>query len=67
MVNGLHGKVEGHELANGLESIHSCASGNAGKAHLGNGGVDDTFGSKLLQKATAHLEFIVKRNQPYKF
>jgi len=32
LVNGLHGKVEGHELADGLEASHRCADGHASKA-----------------------------------
>ena len=40
LVNGLHGKVERHKLADGLDAAHGCADGNARKARLGDGRVN---------------------------
>jgi len=34
VVDGLHGEVEGHELADGLEAGHGGAHGDASDAHL---------------------------------
>lgn len=43
LVDGLHGKVERHELANGLDAAHGCADGNARKARLCDGRVNHTL------------------------
>ncbi len=55
VIDGLHGKVPRHELANGSESSQSCADGNSGKSVFGDGSVNDTMGSKLCQQSLGHL------------
>mmetsp|Transcript_15429 Transcript_15429/g.60299 ORF Transcript_15429/g.60299 Transcript_15429/m.60299 type:complete len:315 (+) Transcript_15429:104-1048(+) len=55
VVDGLEGKVPGHELDDGLESRHASAHANTRKAGLGDGRVDDALDAKLLQQALGHL------------
>lgn len=46
LVDGLHGKVERHKLANGLDAAHGCADGNARKARLCDGRVNHALPSE---------------------
>jgi len=55
MVNCLHRKVKGHELANGLEAGHGGTDGHTRKAHLGNGRVDHALVAVLFPQALADL------------
>ena len=56
MINGLHGKIKGHKLANGLQSIHRRTSGNASKPCLRNRSIDNSLGAEFLQESTAYLK-----------
>ena len=43
VIDGLHRKVECHELANGLDPSHGCADGDTTKASLRDGRVNNTI------------------------
>ncbi len=58
VVDGLHGKVEGHELADGLEAAHGRAARDASKTHLGDGSVNHALAAKLLQQTAADLQAV---------
>eukprot|EP00053_Salpingoeca_punica_P008562 m.76658 g.76658 ORF g.76658 m.76658 type:complete len:418 (+) comp14651_c0_seq1:227-1480(+) len=55
VVDGLHGEVEGHELADRAEAGHGCADGHASETHLRDGRVDHSVATKRLQQAAADL------------
>eukprot|EP00128_Syssomonas_multiformis_P014289 Colp12_sorted_trinity150504_noHs@3256 len=55
LINSLHGEVEGHELANRLKASHGSANGKTSKTHLGNGGVQDTLRTELVQETLGNL------------
>ena len=55
VVDGLHGEVERHELDDRLQPRHGGADAQAGKAVLGDRGIDDALVAKLLQQFAADL------------
>ncbi len=55
MVDGLHGEVERHELADGAEALERRADGDAGEPSLRDRGVDDALVAPLLPQAARHL------------
>jgi hypothetical protein len=50
LINGLHGEVEGHELADWVEASEGSANGKTTKARLGYGTVDDSFLAKPVEE-----------------
>ena len=55
MINGLHGKVERHELDDRLQAGHRRTDAQTGEPMLGNRGVNHPLGAELVQQTTAHL------------
>jgi hypothetical protein len=55
VIDGLHGKVEGHELADGSQTGHGGADGDTGKASLCDGCVDHTVTAELVHQPACHL------------
>jgi hypothetical protein len=55
VVDGLHGEVECHELANGLESGHSSTGSDTSNTSLSDGCVNHTLGAELLEQSTGNL------------
>ena len=55
MINGLHGKVEGHELTDGAHAVEGGADGHAGEARLGDGRVNDPLVAVLAPQALGDL------------
>src|SRR3989338_9172797 len=55
LIDGLHGKVHGHELDDGTKPSESSANTDASKAHLGDGGVDDAAITVLFPDALGNL------------
>lgn len=55
MIDGLHRKVEGHELANGLQTSHGSSDGNAGESHFCDRRVNHPFVAILLPQSTRNL------------
>lgn len=55
LLSYLHGKVEGHELTDGLKTAHGGTDGETGEAHLGDRRINDTLGAKLVKEALGHL------------
>ncbi len=51
----LHGEVEGHELDDGDEAGQRGADADAGEARLGDRGIDDALGTKLIEQALRDL------------
>jgi hypothetical protein len=55
VVNGLHGEVEGHELADRLEAAEGGADRNAREPGLRDGRVQDAVRPKLVQEVARNL------------
>jgi hypothetical protein len=55
LVNGLHGEVEGHELANGVETSKGGTHGQTAETGLGNGRVDDTLVAEAVKQTFGDL------------
>ena len=55
MVDGLHRKVEGHELADWPQAGVRGASADPREPRLGNGGVHHALGAELLQQPLCDL------------
>lgn len=51
----LHGEVEGHEFTNGFQAGEPGPNGDAGKAHFGDGRVDDPLGAEAVEQALGDL------------
>ena len=55
VVNRLHGEVEGHELDNRVQAAPGRAHRDAGKADLGDRGVDHPLGPEFVQQTLGNL------------
>lgn len=55
VVDGLHGKVKGHELTDGTKAGEGSADGETSKAGFRDGGVNDPLRSKLIQETLGDL------------
>ena len=55
LVNGLHGEVEGHELADGVETSEGGTDGQTAETGLGDGRVDDTLVTETVEQAFGDL------------
>jgi hypothetical protein len=55
LVNGLHGEVEGHELADGVKTSEGSADGQTAETGLGDGRVDDTLVTETVEQAFGDL------------
>jgi hypothetical protein len=55
LVNGLHGEVEGHELADGVEASEGGTDGQTAETGLGDGRVDDTLVTETVEQAFGDL------------
>lgn len=51
----LHSKVEGHEFTNRLETAHGSTHSQTSKANFSDRGINDTLGTKLVQKTFGNL------------
>lgn len=60
LVNGLHGEVEGHELADGVEASESGTDGQTAETGLGDGRVDDTLVTEAVEQAFGDLVAVEK-------
>lgn len=58
LVDGLHGKVHGHELHHRHQPREGCAHADACKACLRDGRVDHPLGPPLGQQPLAHLHHV---------
>lgn len=56
VINGLHGEVEGHELANRTQTGHGSTDGNTGEAHFGDGRVDHSLVAVFFPQTTGYLK-----------
>lgn len=56
MIDGLHRKVKGHELANGLQTGHRSSDRNAGESHFGNWRINHALVAILFPKTAGNLE-----------
>lgn len=57
----LHSKVPGHELADRLESSKGRSNSKTTESRLRDGGIDNTLGTKLVQKTLGDLYSDVAR------
>jgi hypothetical protein len=48
LINGLHGEVEGHELADWVETSQSGTDGQTTETGLGDGTVDDSLVAEAI-------------------
>src|SRR5690606_35623161 len=55
LVNGLHRKVEGHELDDWLQARHRSTNADTGKAVLGDWSIDNALCTKFLQQTLSDL------------
>lgn len=55
LVNGLHGEVEGHELADGVETSEGGTDSQTAETGLGDGRVDDTLVTETVEQAFSDL------------
>jgi len=55
MIDTLHRKVEGHELANWPQPVEGGTDGQPGETHFRDGGVDDPLAAVLFPQAAGHL------------
>lgn len=62
VINGLHWKVEGHELANGAKTGHSSAGSYPSKSHLCDWCVNNSLVAVLLPQSSWNLN---RRNYDY--
>lgn len=65
MIDGLHGEVEGHELAHRTQTGEGSADGNTGETHLGDGRIDYPLVAVLFPQTSGHLlkECVEKFNE----
>jgi len=55
LVNGLHGEVEGHELADGVEASEGGTDGQTAETGLSDGRVNDTLVAKAVEQTFSDL------------
>lgn len=55
VVDGLHGKVPGHEFTHGTETGQGGTDGETGETHLGDRSVDDSSLSELVEQTLGDL------------
>lgn len=55
LVNGLHGEVEGHELADGVEASEGGTDGETAETRLGDRRVNDTLVAEAVEQAFGDL------------
>lgn len=55
LVNGLHGEVEGHELADGVQTSKGSTDGQTAETRLGDGRVNDTLVTEAVEQAFGDL------------
>lgn len=55
LIDGLHGEVEGHELAHRTQTGEGSADGNTGETHLGDGRIDYPLVAVLFPQTSGHL------------
>jgi len=55
LIDGLHGEVEGHELANGVQTSESSTNGDTTEAGLCDGGIDNPLGAEAVEQTLGHL------------
>lgn len=55
VVDGLHGKVPGHEFTNGTKTGQGGTDGETGETHLGDRSVDDSTLSELVEQTLRDL------------
>lgn len=65
MIDGLHGEIEGHELADGSESSESGTNSDTGEAHFCDWCVNDTLVAILLPETTRDLRKLTNENSHY--
>lgn len=56
MIDGLHGEVEGHELADRTETGHGSTNGDSSETHFGDWSVDDALVSVFFPQSARHLK-----------
>lgn len=55
VVDGLHGKVPGHEFTDGTQAGEGGTDGETGETHFSDRGVDDSALSKLVEQTLGDL------------
>ena len=55
VVDGLHGKVPGHEFTDGTQPGEGGTDGETGETHFSDGRVDDSAFSKLVEQTLGDL------------
>jgi len=55
LVNGLHGEVEGHELADGVEASESGTDGQTAETRLSDGRVNNTLVTEAVKQTFGDL------------
>lgn len=55
VINGLEGKVHGHELTDGLQTSLSGTNSETGETHLGNRSINNSLLLELVDKSLGHL------------
>lgn len=67
VIDGLHGKVPGHVLADGSQTMESSSNGNTSVAHFSNWSVDNTLITVFLPETFGDLKSKNKIELLHKF